>query len=112
MLTVGSDCAVGKMTAALELVRAAGSRERGRIRSDRANRHRDRRLGHVGRPRDRRFRQRRLGAARPRSDRRIAARDGILFVEGQGGIAHPGYAPVTLALLYGCAPDALVLVIW
>ncbi len=34
----------------------------------------------------------------------------MLFVEGQGGIAHPGYAPVTLALLYGCAPDALVLV--
>ena len=34
----------------------------------------------------------------------------MLFVEGQGGIAHPGYAAVTLALLYGCAPDALVLV--
>ena len=33
-----------------------------------------------------------------------------MFVEGQGGIAHPGYAPVTLALLYGCAPDALILV--
>ena len=43
-------------------------------------------------------------------DRRIAPGDGVLFVEGQGGIAHPGYAPVTLALLYGCAPDALVLV--
>ena len=44
-------------------------------------------------------------------DRRMARkRNGVLFVEGQGGIAHPGYAPVTLALLYGCAPDALVLV--
>jgi len=40
-------------------------------------------------------------------DRR--ARD-LLFVEGQGGINHPAYAPVTLALLFGCAPDALVLV--
>ena len=28
----------------------------------------------------------------------------------KAGSAHPAYAPVTLALLYGCAPDALVLV--
>jgi uncharacterized NAD-dependent epimerase/dehydratase family protein len=34
----------------------------------------------------------------------------LLFIEGQGGINHPAYAPVTLALLYGCAPDALILV--
>ena len=43
-------------------------------------------------------------------ERRVGTPGGILFVEGQGGIAHPGYAPVTLALLYGCAPDALILV--
>jgi uncharacterized NAD-dependent epimerase/dehydratase family protein len=34
----------------------------------------------------------------------------VLFVEGQGGINHPAYAPVTLALLYGSAADALILV--
>jgi uncharacterized NAD-dependent epimerase/dehydratase family protein len=34
----------------------------------------------------------------------------LLVVEGQGGINHPAYAPVTLSLLYGSAPDALVLV--
>ena len=37
------------------------------------------------------------------------ARD-LLFLEGQGGINNPAFAPVTLALLYGGAPDALVLV--
>jgi uncharacterized NAD-dependent epimerase/dehydratase family protein len=33
----------------------------------------------------------------------------LVFVEGQGGINHPAFAPVTLALLYGSAPDALIL---
>ena len=108
VLTVGSDCAVGKMTAALELTRAA--RERG-VRARFVP------TGQTGiaiagwgtrsiasSPTSR--------PARPsnssRGDR--ARRATLLFVEGQGGIAHPAYAPVTLALLFGCAPDALVLV--
>jgi uncharacterized NAD-dependent epimerase/dehydratase family protein len=41
-----------------------------------------------------------------------AAHEGAEFivVEGQGAINHPAYAAVTLALMTGCAPDALVLV--
>jgi uncharacterized NAD-dependent epimerase/dehydratase family protein len=34
----------------------------------------------------------------------------VVFVEGQGALMHPGYGAVTLGLLYGSMPDAMVLV--
>ncbi len=111
VLTVGSDCAVGKMTAALELTRAA--RTAGVAAEFVPTGQTGIAIAGWGTSIDRVIADFASGASEQlvlEGDRRLAPGDGVLFVEGQGGIAHPGYAPVTLALLYGCAPDALVLV--
>jgi uncharacterized NAD-dependent epimerase/dehydratase family protein len=108
VLTVGSDAAVGKMTAALELTRAA--RERGVDAAFVPTGQIGIAVAGWGTAIDRIIADFAPGAVEQlilEGERR--ARD-LLFLEGQGGINHPAFAPVTLALLYGGAPDALVLV--
>jgi len=107
ILTVGSDCAIGKMTVALELRKAAlaaglsavfvptgqtGIMIEGwgvavdRVVADFVN-----------------------GTAEWLVERAEQMGDWI-FVEGQGSIDHPAYSAVTLGLVHGCAPHAMVLV--
>jgi uncharacterized NAD-dependent epimerase/dehydratase family protein len=107
ILTVGSDCAIGKMTVALELRKAAldaglsavfvptgqtGIMIEGwgvsvdRVVSDFVN-----------------------GTAEWLVERAEEMGDWI-FVEGQGSIDHPAYSAVTLGLIHGATPHAMVLV--
>jgi uncharacterized NAD-dependent epimerase/dehydratase family protein len=108
LLTVGSDAAVGKMTAALELLRAA--RERGADAAFVPTGQIGIAIAGWGTAIDRVVCDFAPGAAEQlvlEGERRASE---LLFLEGQGGINNPAFAPVTLALLYGGAPDALLLV--
>jgi uncharacterized NAD-dependent epimerase/dehydratase family protein len=116
VLTVGSDCAVGKMTASLELARAA--QERGTRAVFVPTGQTGIAIAGWGTSVDRVVCDFAPGAAeqlvlegeRRANDAAAENSTALLVVEGQGAINHPAYAPVTLALLYGSAPDALVLV--
>ncbi len=106
VLAVGSDCAVGKMTAMLEIERAAHAA--GTRAEFVATGQTGIMIAGWGTCVDRVISDFVTGAAEqlllnasPQSD--------VLLVEGQGSIFHPAYAPVTFGLLYGSAPDALLL---
>jgi uncharacterized NAD-dependent epimerase/dehydratase family protein len=104
--TVGSDAAVGKMTATLELVRAAS--ESGRAAEFIATGQTGILIAGSGIAVDRVISDFVAGAA----EKLIAEADPsaeVLVVEGQGSLWHPAYAGVTLGLLHGATPHALVL---
>ncbi|MBW3593586.1 MAG: DUF1611 domain-containing protein [Actinobacteria bacterium] len=106
VLTVGSDCAVGKKTVALELDLAARRRALASVFVPTGQ------TGIViagwGIAVDAVVADFLAGAA----ERLVvegARRGDLLFVEGQGAITHPQFSGVTLGLLHGSAPHALVL---
>jgi len=106
VLTVGTYCNVGKMTAQLQLTRRLN--ERGVRTRFVATGQTGIMIEGWGIAVDAVVADFIAGAA----ERLVleGARDAdIVLVEGQGSINHPGYSGVTLGLLHGACPDALIL---
>jgi len=103
--TVGTDCSVGKMTAAFELRDAA--RERGVDAAVVPTGQTGIMIADRGIAIDRTVADFAAGAVE-RLVEAVGDRE-VLVVEGQGALAHPAYSAVTLAILHGAQPDALVL---
>jgi uncharacterized NAD-dependent epimerase/dehydratase family protein len=106
VLTVGTDCGTGKMTVSLEMTVEA--RKRG-VRAHFAPTGQtgiyiagegiavDRVVGDF------------IAGAAEQLVLDGARESDIVIVEGQGSLIHPGYSGVTLAIMHGALPDALVL---
>jgi uncharacterized NAD-dependent epimerase/dehydratase family protein len=106
VLTVGTDCNVGKMTAQLQLTRqlnAAGLRTRFVATGQTGIL-----IEGWGIAVDAVVADFIAGAAERLVLQGSSDAD-IVLVEGQGSINHPGYSAVTLGLLHGSCPDALIL---
>lgn len=106
ILTVGSDCNVGKMTVCWEIVRRA--QVQGRSYTMAATGQTGRLLTGTGFAIDRVIGDYLAGAAE-RLVCEAAPGSELVLVEGQGSLLHPFYSPVTLGLLHGSAPDAMIL---
>ena len=104
--TVGTDCAIGKMSTALEL--AEGAAARGRRSVFVATGQTGIAISGWGIAVDHVISDYVNGAAERLVDEGATHGD-LLFVEGQGSLLHPGYSAVTQGLLHGCQPDVLVL---
>jgi uncharacterized NAD-dependent epimerase/dehydratase family protein len=106
VLTVGTDCSVGKMTASLELVRAA--EERGVDAAFVPTGQTGIMIAGWGNPIDRVISDFTAGAVEEMV-LDVGDDHDVLFVEGQGSIVHPAYSGVTCGILHGAMPDAMVL---
>lgn len=104
LLTVGTDCAVGKMYAALAITKALKARG---VNADfRATGQTGIFIAGSGAPIDAIISDFVAGAAEVLSP--AADDDHWDVIEGQGSLFHPAYAGVSLGLLHGSQPDALV----
>lgn len=105
VLAVGSDCAAGKMTVALELDREA--RTRGLNSAFLATGQTGILIAGRGLPADRVISDFVAGETEHLVLELLDEHDWV-FVEGQGALNHPGYSPVTLGLLHGSMPEAMI----
>ena len=106
VLTVGADCNIGKMTAALQM--RDGLRERGNRVAFAGTGQTGILIDGGGVAVDAVIADFIAGAA----ERLVldSAKDAdIVLVEGQGSVIHPGYSGVTLGLIHGSLPHAMVM---
>jgi uncharacterized NAD-dependent epimerase/dehydratase family protein len=106
VLTVGTDCKTGKMITSLELAKQAENHgwnslfvatgQTGIV------------IAGEGVPIDSVIGDFMSGAIEEFLIEKSSSYD-LLCVEGQGTIIHPGYSGVSMALIHGCLPDAMVL---
>jgi uncharacterized NAD-dependent epimerase/dehydratase family protein len=103
--TVGHDCSVGKMVVAIETTR--GLQQRGIDAKFVATGQTGIMVEGDGCPIDCVVADFVSGAA----EQLVLDRQHheVLLIEGQGSLVHPAYSAVTLGLLHGCAPHALIL---
>ncbi|MFW5903196.1 MAG: DUF1611 domain-containing protein [Halolamina sp.] len=106
ILTVGTDCSTGKMTASVEMTQTAT--EQGVDAAFVPTGQTGIMIENWGNPIDRVISDFAAGAVEEMIVERGDDHD-YLFVEGQGSINHPAYSAVTLAILHGSMPDKLVL---
>jgi uncharacterized NAD-dependent epimerase/dehydratase family protein len=104
LLTVGTDCALGKKYTALSIARAFKSR--GVDADFRATGQTGIMIAGAGIPMDAVVSDFAAGAAEILSP--AAADDHWDVIEGQGSLLHPVFAGVTLSLLHGSQPDVFV----
>ena len=107
VLTVGSDCAIGKMTVALELDREA--RRRGFASEFVPTGQTGIAIAGWGIAVDAVVSDFVAGAAERLVVEGHERGGELLWVEGQGSLLHPAYSGVTLGLIHGSAPHAYVL---
>ena len=105
LLTVGTDCAVGKKYTALAI--AAELKKRGVKADFRATGQTGIMIAGEGMPIDTVVCDFTAGAAEALSPDNDATHWDV--IEGQGSLFHPAYAGVSLGLLHGSQPDALVI---
>jgi uncharacterized NAD-dependent epimerase/dehydratase family protein len=105
LLTVGTDCAIGKKYTALAVTRAFLAR--GIAADFRATGQTGIMIAGSGIPIDAVVADFAAGAAEVLSP--DAANDHWDVIEGQGSLFHPAYSGVSLALLHGSQPDVVVI---
>src|SRR6266567_2843808 len=105
ILMVGSDCATGKMSTALEMDQEAA--RRGLNSAFVATGQTGIMISGNGLPVDRIISDFVAGMVEEMV-LDFTNRYDWVFVEGQGALNHPGYSPVTLGLIHGSMPDAMI----